>query len=90
MTDTNLLDFPLLLTAIQRPSLSTPQRPFQSLQKPAANRNGIQHLLDDYSQRVNVINARRYRSEACLLTLYGGMFFYSIQYDLEDAFGDCG
>ena len=37
--------------------------------------------LDDYPQRVNLINARRSRSEACLLTIYRGikMVFYPIQ-----------
>ena len=41
-------------------------------------------LIDDYPQRVIAVNARRSRSEACLLTFYGGikMLFYSIQYDL--------
>ena len=49
-------------------------------------------LLDEYLQRVNVVNARRSRSEACLLTIYGGikMVCYTIQYDLGDDFGDCG
>ena len=48
-------------------------------------------LIDDYPQRVNVVNAIRSSSEACLLTIYGEikMVFYSIQYDLVDDFGDC-
>ena len=42
-------------------------------------------LLVDYPQRVNVVNARRSRSEACLLTIYGiKVDFYLIQYDLAD------
>ena len=49
-------------------------------------------LLDDYPQRVNVVNAGRSRAEACLLTIYGGtkIVFYPIQYDLVDDFEDCG
>ena len=49
-------------------------------------------LLDDYPQRVSVVNARSCRSEACLLMIYGGikMVFYPIQYDHGDDFGDCG
>ena len=31
------------------------------------------NLLDDYAQRVNVVNVRRSRSEAYLLTIYGGI-----------------
>ena len=76
MTDTILLVIPLLLSAIQRPGPLYPgcQRPFQSLQNPNTDRNDI---------HVNVVNARRSRSEASLLTIYCGikMLFYPIQYD---------
>ena len=44
MTDTILFDILLLLSAIQSPVYPRCQRPFQSLQKPDANRIGIQHL----------------------------------------------
>ena len=44
MTDTILLGIPLPLSAIQRLLNPGCQRPFQSLQKPVANRNGIQHF----------------------------------------------
>ena len=49
-------------------------------------------LLDDYPQRVNVVNSRRYRPEACLPTNYGGikLVFYLIKYEHGDDFGDCG
>ena len=42
MTDTILLGIPFLLSTIQ--SLCTLSKAFQSLQKPNANRNGIQHF----------------------------------------------
>ena len=49
-------------------------------------------MLDDYPQRVKVVNARRSRSEACVLMIFAGIkiVFYPIQYDLEYGFGDCG
>ena len=81
MTDTNLLGIPLLLSAIQRPSLSTLPKAFS---KPTKNQMQIgtvfSTLLDDYPQLVNVVNARRSRSEACLLMIYAGikMVFYPI------------
>ena len=67
MTDTIFLGIPL-----QRP-FPRCQRPFQSLQTSDANRTVFSTFPDDYPQRVNVVNARRSRSEACLLTIYGGI-----------------
>ena len=91
MTETNFLGIPLILSAIQRPSLHTLSKTFSKSTKPKC-KSHLSTLLDDYPQNFDVVNAKRARSEACQLTIYDGikMLFYSIQYDLGDDFGDCG
>ena len=63
MADTNLLGIPLLLSAIQRPSLSTLSKAFFKVYKNQVQIGTVfSTLLDDYPQRVKVVNARRSRS----------------------------
>ena len=89
MTDTILLGIPLLLSGID-PAVKGPFKVYKKKCKSELY-SALDYPLDDYPQRVNVFNARRSRSEACLLTIYGGikMVFYPIQYVLGDDLGDC-
>ena len=89
MTDTNLFGIALLLSAIQRPSLSRLSKAFSKSKKTRCKSDRYSALCS----MINVVNQKsRSMSEACLLTIYGGIkiVFYSIQYDHGDDFGDRG
>ena len=72
MTDTILLGIPLLLSAIQRTSLSTLSKAFPKSTKTKCKSERYSALCS-MIKRVNVFSASRSSSEACLLTIYGGI-----------------
>ena len=87
MTETILLDIPLLLGAIQRPSLSMLSKAFAKSTKTKPERYST--LCSMIIRSVLIWSTQEVPN---LFTIFGGMkmVFYPIQYDLGDDFGDCG
>ena len=71
MPDSNLLDIPILLSAIiQKHAVKDHFKIYKNQMQIVTV---FSTLRDYYPQRINVVNARRSRPVACLLTIYGGI-----------------
>ena len=89
--DTILLGIPLLLSAIQRTSLSTLSKSFSKSTKTKCKSERYSALCSMIN-RSSVLMWSTQEDPGLKLKIYGGikMVFYPIQYPLGDHYGDCG